>query len=65
VQGRLRGEKLVVELESECGHCGRALHIVIDSELKCQVREKAAQPLLFEPDVDWRAFTGVNIIHDY
>jgi len=65
VQGRLRGEKLSIELESECAHCGRALHISVDSELNSQVREKDAAPLLFEPDVDWKAFQGANIIHDY
>jgi hypothetical protein len=65
VQGRLRGEKLSVELESERAHCGKALHISVDSELNSQVRERDAEPLLFEPDVDWKTFKGANIIHDY
>jgi hypothetical protein len=65
VQGRLRGEKLTVELESECAHCGKALHISIDSELNSRVREEDAEPLLFEPDVDWETFKGANIINDY
>jgi len=65
VQGRLRGEKLSIDLESECAHCGKPLHISIDSELNSQVREKDAEPLLFEPDVDWDAFKGANIINDY
>jgi len=65
VQGRLRGEKLTIEIESECAHCGRTLHICVDSELNSQVREKGAEPLLFEPDVDWKTFKGANIIDDY
>jgi alkylmercury lyase-like protein len=65
VEGRLRGEKLSIELESECAHCGKALHISIDSELNSQVRERDAEPLLFEPDVDWDTFKGANIIIDY
>lgn len=65
MQGRLRGQKLSVELESECAHCGKALHISVDGELNSQVREKDADPLLFEPDVDWKTFKVANIIHDY
>jgi hypothetical protein len=65
VQGRLRGEKLSVEVESECVHRRRALHILVDSELNFHVREKDAEPLLFEPDVDWKTFKGANIINDY
>jgi len=65
VQGRLRGEKLSVELESECAHCGKALHMSIDGDLNSQVRERDAAPLLFEPDIDWETFRGANIINDY
>ena len=46
-------------------HCGKALHISVDSELNSQVREKDAEPLIFEPDVDWNTFKGANIINDY
>ncbi|MGO9893537.1 MAG: organomercurial lyase, partial [Bryobacteraceae bacterium] len=45
VLGRLKGEKLSADLESECGHCGKKLHISIDSELNSRVREKDAEPL--------------------
>jgi hypothetical protein len=65
VQGRLRGIKLSAEVESACAHCGKALHISVDSELNSHVRENDADPLLFEPDVDWKTFNGVNIINDY
>lgn len=65
MQGRLRNEELTVEVESECVHCRRALHLTFDSELDWRVAERGARPLLFEPDVDWQTFTAPNIIHDY
>jgi len=65
VQGRLRNEKLSVEIETECAHCGQALHLALDSELKWSVKESGTDPLLFEPDVDWAHFEAPNIIHDY
>jgi hypothetical protein len=65
VLARLRGEKLSADLESECPHCGRELHMSIDSELNSRVREKDAEPLLFEPEIDWATFQGANIINDY
>jgi hypothetical protein len=27
--------------------------------------EKGAEPLVFEPQVDWETFEAPNIIHDY
>jgi len=65
VQGRLRGQKLSVDIESACAHCGKALHISVDSELNFQVEDKDAEPLIFEPDVNWNTFKGANIINDY
>ncbi len=54
-----------MELDSECAHCGNALHISIDDELNFRVGEKDVHPLLFEPDVDWKTFKGADIINDY
>jgi hypothetical protein len=65
VQGRLRNEKLSVKIDSECAHCGQKLHLTFDSELAWSVEESDADPLVFEPDIDWRHFKGANIIHDY
>lgn len=65
MQGRLRNENLLVKIDSECAHCGRKLHITLDSELAWSVEESEADPLVFEPDVDWGHFEGSNIIHDY
>ena len=65
VQGRLRGENLVVEIETRCAHCAQELHLTVDSGLNWSVKEPAAQPLLFEPEVDWQHFTEPNIIDAY
>jgi hypothetical protein len=65
VQGRLRGEKLRVRINSECKHCSRPLIIEVDEELSWNVLSAGASPLLFEPDMNWKAFSGANIIHDY
>ena len=65
MQGRLRNESLSVKIDSECAHCGQKLHLTLDSELKWSVEEVDANPLVFEPDVDWGHFKGANIIHDY
>jgi hypothetical protein len=65
VQGRLRNEKLSVDIATECAHSGRALHLSVDSELGWSVKETGADPLIFEPDVDWEALTAPNIIDDY
>jgi hypothetical protein len=37
----------------------------VDSELNAWVRERDAEPLLFEPDIDWKTFKGTNILKDY
>lgn len=33
VQGQLRQESLTFSIETECAHCGRPLHIEMDSTL--------------------------------
>ncbi len=65
MQGRLRNEPLVVEIESECAHCGQPLHFMVNSELAWQVQEREATPLVFEPDVDFAHLTAPTIINDY
>jgi len=65
VQGRLRQEKLSVEIETACAHCGQGLHLTLDSELQYSVKDPGATPLVFVPDVDWAHFTGPNIIHAF
>ncbi len=65
MQGQLRQEQLSVDIETECAHCHRPLRITLDSELWYSVEENDAQPLVFEPHVDWDTFTEPNIIHAY
>jgi len=65
VQGRLRGEKLQVRIDSNCHHCSRPQSIEVDNELRWRVQSPGARPLLFEPDIQWNTFQDQNIIHDY
>ena len=65
MQGRLRNERLEAEISTSCAHCGRALHITVDEQLRWRVAERGASPRLFVPRVDWKRFRGANIIGDY
>jgi hypothetical protein len=65
VQARLRKQQLEVEIETCCAHCGRALHILVDHQLRVRVREAQANPRVFLPKIDWATFRGANIINDY
>jgi len=37
----------------------------MDSAMQFSVREQAAVPLLFMPEIDWEHFTGRTIIDSY
>jgi hypothetical protein len=65
VQGQLRRHYIEVEIETVCAHCHRPLNFRLDSELRYQVASEGAEPLLFEPSIDWATFTAPNIIHAY
>jgi len=65
VQGQLRREKLSVEIHTQCGHCARPLRITLDSDLNYHVHDNTAAPLVFTPDIDWRAFSEANIIRAF
>ncbi|GIK41142.1 MAG: hypothetical protein BroJett011_49750 [Chloroflexota bacterium] len=52
-------------INTVCGHCARPLQIVMDSELRFRITEPEAEPLVFEPQINWETFTEPNIIHAY
>ena len=62
VQGQLRRESLTFAIETACAHCGRPLHIEIDSELHYSVVEQDAAPLIFAPLVDFSRLKDPSII---
>ena len=64
VQGRLRGERVEVLVATECARSKRPLHIDIDSDLHCHVRERDARPLIFAPLEPFRP-GAANIIDDF
>lgn len=65
VEGRLRQQPLSIEIRTQCGHCDRRMTLSVDSELQFRVAERDAQPLVFEPRVDWSTFREPNIIKHY
>jgi len=65
VQGRLRKERLQVEIATCCAHCGRAMHLVVDENFRWRIRERGADPRLYLPHIDWAKFRGQNITHDF
>jgi hypothetical protein len=65
VQGRLRDQALTVDIETECGHCARPLHLAVDSELRFRVHDDGAEPLAFSPQVNWPTFEEPNITHAF
>ena len=65
MQGKIRNEVLVVEVETKCHHCGQSLHLRVDSNMQIAVHEQAAEPWVFMPDMDWDHFTERTIIDAY
>jgi hypothetical protein len=62
VQGQIRKEQLDFSIETECACCSKPIHIQIDSQLKYQVLEVDAEPLIFVPMVDFDTLEDPSII---
>jgi hypothetical protein len=56
---------LTVRIDTACGCCGRRLRLTVDEKLRFTVESRGAEPLLFEPHVDWGAFRGRDIRRVY
>ena len=65
MQGQLRHEKLSFLIETECAHCGKPIHIEIDSDLNYSVLETDADPLVFVPSVDFSRLKDPSIIDGF
>ncbi len=62
MQGRLRNESLTFTVTTECAHCGRPIHLEIDSDLHYRVLEQDANPRVFAPMVDFKKLKDPSII---
>jgi len=65
VQGQLRKEALTFTIQTECAHCGKEIHIEMDSELNFSVSNSNAKPLIFVPMVDFSTLEDLSIIDSF
>jgi hypothetical protein len=65
VQGQLRDEKLSFHIKTVCGHCGKSLHLEIDSQLNYSVVEEGAAPLVYAPMLDVNKLEDPSIIDGF
>jgi hypothetical protein len=49
VQKQLRGISISGHITTDCAHCHKALHILVDSDLTVRVLEETTTPILFAP----------------
>jgi hypothetical protein len=54
-----------VEVESECAHCSKPMHMRIDSDLNYQTGEEGCEPIIFVPDVNFSKIEDKCIIHAF
>lgn len=62
VQGLLRGEETSMRVVSECAFSKRPMHMEIDSDMNCRCDDPSCRPVVFVPEVDFRALKAPNII---
>lgn len=65
MQGRLLEEKLEIIAVTVCAVSRRELRLQIDSDMNCRVLTEGAEPLVFEPHIDWQNFSAPSIVDDY
>ena len=54
-----------VVVGTECAHCSEPMHLEIDSQLESRVREEGADPVVFLPQVDFKALEEPSIIDSF
>jgi hypothetical protein len=65
VQGRLRKTALSIRVQSRCAECRGDLEIDVSDQMDWQVRTGTDAILVFEPSIDWAAFSAPTIVRDY
>ena len=51
-----------ISVVSECAHCERPMHLEIDGNMTWSSPDDGCSPIIFVPDVDFRALKDPNII---
>ena len=41
------------------------MRLTVDSDLRWSLQDSDAEPLVFEPQIDWETFSEPNITHAY
>jgi hypothetical protein len=65
VQGRLLNQFLRIDIRTKCAHCNEAIHFNLDSQMRYAIHTSGAEPLIFQPHVNWDEFSEANIIQAY
>ncbi len=63
MQGQLRNRSLTATLTTECAQTGRPLEMVVDSDLRVELRSEGAQPVVSIPLINFKKL-GLKVIYD-
>ena len=63
MQGRLRNRSLTATLTTVCAQTGRALEMVVDSDLGVELRTEGAKPVVSIPLINFDKL-GLEFIYD-
>jgi hypothetical protein len=62
VQGKLRGEPLSFEIESECACCEKPIRFTMAHDLSYRLSDGLSDPMFFVPLVDFTRLNAPSII---
>jgi hypothetical protein len=65
VQGKLRNEYLIVQIDTECAESHHQMKIKIDSNLEYTTEDDGSDPVIFVPDVDLHKLNDDSIISSF
>ncbi len=54
-----------MEIETECAHCRDRLNLKLTSDLRFDIQQAQAEPVVFTPMVNFEKLTTPTIIDDF